>query len=740
MSQATVVNTTLRFLEDRWNPAVAKGLDEPECLRYRSNLLGSDLRLTNFAGGNTSSKVKEIDPLTGEQVEVLWVKGSGGDLGSIKRTGFATLYLEKLLALERIYKGVDFEDDMVALYRLCTFADNPVAASIDTPLHGFLPFPHVDHLHPDWGIALAASANGKEKMDEFNREFNHSLIWIPWQRPGFELGLMMRKAVLKNPGCDGIVLGGHGLFTWGETQRECYLNTITMIDQIGQFIARHGEARGPARFGGEAVPSRADRKDLAVEIAPFLRGRLSSQKRGIASFSDAPDVLQFVNSAHAEELAYLGTSCPDHFIRTKIRPMFVPWSKNGSIADLKAQIERSLTEYREQYFTYYHYFVKPDSPPLRDPSPAIVLIPGLGMFSFGKNKTEARITGEFYTNAIHVMEGASLLAGTEDVKGALPQCGEGMDPASFKSFSNYVALPPIEAFRIEYWVMEEAKLRRQPPEKELSRRIALVVGGGSGIGREVAHIAAARGAHVMVADRDEAAAQRVAAELAQISHKELAASTAVDIRKRDAVRDAIRATVSAFGGLDILINTAALFPSSADGRIADELWSTTLDINVTANYILADEAAKLFADQNLDGSIVLTSSANAVVAKRGSEAYDVSKAALSHLVRELAVSLSPKVRVNAVSPATVVKGSTMFPRDRVRASLTKYNIPFDELKSDEELRGVLAAFYAKRTLTHQPIDPVDCAEAILFLSSPKTRCTSGHIFPVDGGLTEAFLR
>ena len=737
---ATFATTTLHFLEDRWDPAIADKLDEPELLRYRSNLLGSDLRITNFAGGNTSSKVSETDPLTGELVDVLWVKGSGGDLGSIKRTGLATLYQEKLLALERIYKGVDFEDDMVAMYRICTFRDNPVAASIDTPLHGFLPFPHVDHLHPDWGIALAASANGKQKMEEFNREFNHSLIWIPWQRPGFELGLMMRNAVRKNPGCDGIVLGGHGLFTWGQTQRECYLNTITIIDQIGQFIARHGEAVGPQRFGGESVPSRADRKALATEIAPCLRGRVSAQNRFIASFSDTPDVLQFVNSAHAQELAYLGTSCPDHFIRTKIRPMFVPWAKDGTIADLKEQIERSLTEYREQYFTYYHYFVRPDSPPLRDPSPTVVLIPGLGMFSFGKNKTEARIVGEFYTNAIHVMEGASLLSGTDEIKGALPQCGEAMDPASFKSFSNYVALPPIEAFRIEYWTMEEAKLRRQPPEKELSRRILLIVGGGSGIGREAAHIAAARGAHVMIADRDETAARRVGDELARISHKEFVASTGVDIRNRDAVRDAIRATVAAFGGIDILINTAALFPSSPDGRINDQLWSATLDINVTANYILADEAAKIFAEQNLDGAIVLTSSANAVVAKKGSEAYDVSKAALSHLVRELAVSLGPRVRVNAVSPATVVKGSTMFPRDRVRASLTKYNIPFDENKSDEELRTVLATFYARRTLTHQPIDPADCAEAILFMAGPKTRCTTGHIFPVDGGLTEAFLR
>jgi rhamnose utilization protein RhaD (predicted bifunctional aldolase and dehydrogenase)/NAD(P)-dependent dehydrogenase (short-subunit alcohol dehydrogenase family) len=739
MTQATLATATLRFLEDRWDPAIAATLDEPELLRYRSNLLGSDLRITNFAGGNTSSKVIETDPLSGESVEVIWVKGSGGDLGSIKRTGFATLYQEKLLALERSYKGVDVEDDMVGMYPICTFHNNPVAASIDTPLHGFLPFPHVDHLHPDWGIALAASANGKAKMAEFNREFNHSLIWMPWQRPGFELGLMMRRAVKENPGCDGIVLGGHGLFTWGQTQRECYLNTLTIIDQIGQFIARHGESKGTVRFGGESVPSRAERQSLALEILPYLRGRVSSQNRWIASFSDSPDVLQFVNSAHAEELAYLGTSCPDHFIRTKIRPMFVPWLKSGNISDLKAQISRSLTEYREQYWTYYHYFAQPDSPSLRDPSPTVVLIPGLGMFSFGKNKTEARIVGEFYTNAIHVMEGATLLSEGEK-GGKLPQCGEGMDPANFKTFSNYVALPPIEAFRIEYWAMEEAKLRRQPPEKELSRRIALIVGGGSGIGREVAHLAAARGAHVMIADYDGAAASRVADELAHITQKEFVGSTVVDIRSRDAIREALLATIAAFGGIDIVINTAALFPSSPDGQIADELWATTLNINVTANYILADEAAKIFADQDLDVSIVLTSSANAVVPKRGSEAYDVSKAALSHLARELAVSLAPKVRVNAVSPATVVKGSTMFPRDRVRASLAKYNVPFDESKSDDELRALLAAFYARRTLTHQPIDPTDCAEAILFLAGPRARCTTGHIFPVDGGLSEAFLR
>jgi rhamnose utilization protein RhaD (predicted bifunctional aldolase and dehydrogenase)/NAD(P)-dependent dehydrogenase (short-subunit alcohol dehydrogenase family) len=736
MTTATA-SPVLQFLEDRWDFARAATLDAAELLRYRSNLLGSDLRITNFAGGNTSSKIMEADPLTGEPVEVLWVKGSGGDLGSIKRTGFATLYMEKLLALERKYQGVDTEDEIAAMYPLCAFKNNPVAASIDTPLHGFLPFPHVDHLHPDWAIALAASANGKAKMDEFNREFGHRLVWVPWQRPGFELAMMMKRAVQENPGCDGIVLGGHGLFTWGQTQRECYLNTLTVIDQLGQFIERHGQ--GKTRFGGEAQPVRADRRELASKIAPFLRGRISAKHRFIASFSDAPDVLQFIDSADARELAFLGTSCPDHFIRTKIRPLFVPWGAGEDLNGLKNQIDIALSEYRDQYRQYYKTFATDDSPALRDPSPTVVLIPGMGMFSFGKNKIEARITGEFYANAIHVMEGASVL-GDGEVTGPVPQCQPGMDPASFKVHSNYVALPAMEAFRIEYWALEEAKIRRQPPEKELSRRVAVVVGGASGIGREVAHLAALRGAHVFVADRNSEGAAQVAMELGSVTSTELTGSSSVDIRSRESIRTMLDAAALAFGGIDILINTAALFPATADGVIPDDMWGDTLAVNVTANYLLADEAATLFEEQGLHGNIVFTSSANAVVAKRGSEAYDVSKAALSHLIRELAVSMAPNVRVNGISPATVVKGSTMFGRDRLRASLTKYNIPFRDTFSDEELRSRLAAFYAERTLTNKAIDPADCAEAILFLASPRARCTTGHVIPVDGGLTEAFQR
>jgi rhamnose utilization protein RhaD (predicted bifunctional aldolase and dehydrogenase)/NAD(P)-dependent dehydrogenase (short-subunit alcohol dehydrogenase family) len=740
MASTPVASLTLKFLEDRWDDALAQTLDEGELLRYRSNLLGSDLRITNFAGGNTSSKIDETDPLTGERVKVLWVKGSGGDLGSIKRGGFATLYQDKLLALETLYGGEETEDAMVAMYALCTFRNNPVAASIDTPLHGFLPFAHVDHLHPDWGIALAASGNGKARMEEFNREFNHRLIWLPWQRPGFELAMMMKRAVEENPECDGIVLGGHGLFTWGETQRECYASSLTVIDELGQFIAEHGRRRGGARFGGAAASARADRREMAVEILPYLRGRVSSQRRWIAGYTDSEDVLEFVNSKDARELAFLGTSCPDHFIRTKIRPLFVRWGEGEDVGALKRAIDASLGEYREQYAEYYKKHAVADSPAMRDANPAVVLVPGLGMFSFGKNRTEARIIGEFYANAIHVMEGASLLAGDEPVTGTVPQCAEKMDPASFRVFTNYVALPALEAFRIEYWLLEEAKIRRQPPEKELSRQIALIVGGGSGIGREVALLAAKGGAHVMIADRDAAASVRVEKELGGVTSKEFVRSTEVDIRDRGAVARAIRETVGAFGGVDMLINTAAIFPSSKDGRVSDAMWGTTLELNVTANYILAEEAAMIFAEQGLDASIVLTSSANAVVPKRGSEAYDVSKAALSHLVRELAVGLAPRVRVNGICPATVVKGSTMFPRERVRASLTKYGIGFDESMSDDELRNRLAAFYAQRTLTHQPIDPADCAEAILFLASAKSRCTTGHLFPVDGGLPEAFLR
>jgi rhamnose utilization protein RhaD (predicted bifunctional aldolase and dehydrogenase)/NAD(P)-dependent dehydrogenase (short-subunit alcohol dehydrogenase family) len=731
-------SNNLKFLEDRWNEAVAKTLDAPELLRYRSNLLGSDLRLTNFGGGNTSSKIEQIDSLSGETEQVLWVKGSGGDLGSIKRAGFATLYLRKVLSLVKSYQGVEREDEIVSMYPLCTFGINPVAASIDTPLHGFLPFPHVDHLHPDWGIALAASANGKQKMDEFNKQFKHKIVWVPWQRPGFELALMLRDAVDKMPGCDGVVLGGHGLFTWGETQRECYLNTITIVDQVGQFIEEHQRKKGP-NFGGSKHESHAGRSALALKIMPLLRGRASAKLRVIGSFTDHQDVLGFVNSHSAKELANLGTSCPDHFIRTKIRPLLVDWDPKSGLADFEAKVDEALETYRAEYADYYKAHATPDSPAMRDPSPTVMLVPGVGMFSFGKDKAEARITGEFYLNAIHVMQGAgSLDEGTCPVD--LPQAGPAAASSVFAVQQNYVALPLSEAFRIEYWALEEAKIRRRPAEKELSRRILLVVGGASGIGRETVLLAAERGAHIVVADLSLEAAQKVADEAKAIGSSECAVATAIDIRDRDAIKAALDVAIQAFGGVDLLINTAAMFPSSSDGVITDAQWALTLEVNVTANYLLTDEAFAVFKIQDLPASVVLTSSANAVVPKRGSEAYDVSKAALSHLVRELAVTYAPLLRVNGISPATVVKGSTMFPRDRVKSSLMKYNILFEENATDDQLRSLLATFYATRTLTHVPIDPKDCAEAILFIGGPKAPVTTGHLVPVDGGLTEAYLR
>jgi NAD(P)-dependent dehydrogenase (short-subunit alcohol dehydrogenase family) len=459
----------------------------------------------------------------------------------------------------------------------------------------------------------------------------------------------------------------------------------------------------------------------------------------IGSFTDIPEVLDFINSQSAAELAYLGTSCPDHFIRTKIRPMLVEWDPSGDASQIQAVAKTAMEKYRVEYGEYYKQHALKDSPTMRHANPTVVLVPGIGMFSFGKNKAEARITGEFYVNAIHVMEGAGHLDEGK-CPPILPQSGPAADTSAFKVHTNYVALPASEAFRIEYWALEEAKIRRQPAAKELSGRVVLVIGGASGIGREVALMAAERGAHVVVADREFAAADKVATEAQEFAGREAAIAAKIDIRVRSAIQSALDATIAAYGGIDILVNTAALFPSSADGIISDAQWASTLEINVTANYLLADEAAKVFDVQGIETSVVLTSSANAVVAKRGSEAYDVSKAAVSHLVRELAVTLSPKIRVNGISPATVVKGSTMFPRDRVKASLTKYKIPFEESSSDDELRTSLAQFYAQRTLTHQPIDPRDCAAAILFLGGPQARCTTGHLIPIDGGLTEAFLR
>jgi rhamnose utilization protein RhaD (predicted bifunctional aldolase and dehydrogenase)/NAD(P)-dependent dehydrogenase (short-subunit alcohol dehydrogenase family) len=753
-----ITERTHRFLQNLWNDGEASSLTDLDLLRYRSNLLGSDLRITNFGGGNTSSKFALPDPLTGEPARVMAVKGSGGDLRSITNAGFAVLYLDKLEALIDRYRGEAYEDEMVAFYPLCAFGENRVAASIDTPLHAFLPFAHVDHLHPDWAIALAASANGESKLAEFNAKYRRHIVWVPWQRPGFELALMLRRAVEEHPGCDGIVLGGHGLFTWGDTQQACYTSSIKTIDQMGEFIDDHRRRAGRAAFGGEAVTATVDRDAVAAELLPFLRGIVSSNRRVVAHWDQSTDALTFAGSHWAQELSGLGTSCPDHFLRTRICPMFVPWDPSTEAASvLHERLRARASEYREAYGAYYGSFADQDSPALRDSNPSVVVIPALGVFGFGKDKREARITSEFFVNAIHVMDGANALAdppslapdssaSSGEASGArsseirVPQARRAEDAGQFTHYKNYVALPRREAFRIEYWALEEAKLQRMPPEREFARKVVLVVGGASGIGREVVLQIAKRGGHVIAADRNLGAAEDAAKEATALSSAELVMAAEVDLASRDSMRAALRAITLRFGGVDVVINTAAVYPTPDAATPPEAVWSQAMTINVSSNHVLAQEAAAILNAQKLPASIVLTSSANAVVPKHGSEPYDVSKAAINHLIRELAIGLGPHVRVNGIAPATVVAGSAMFPRDRVIVSLKKYNIAFDEAETTDALRARLADFYAQRTITRRPILPADCANAICWLAGDQSAKTTGHVIPVDGGLPEAFLR
>ncbi len=732
----------LHYLKDLWDDVETAGMDEPELLRYRSNLLGRDLRLTNFGGGNTSAKLQGHDPVTGETVEVLWVKGSGGDLGTIKRDGFATLYMNRVNALKTQYRGVEFEDEMADRYPLCTFGNNPRATSIDTPLHAFLPFKHVDHLHPDWAIALAACANGPAMLKKLREETGVNLVWLPWKRPGFELGLWLQRAYEENPECDGIILGSHGLFTWGDTGRASYLSTLRVIDAIGQFVLKRQEAKGEALFGGQAVETRPDGASIARALFPIIRGQVGP---AIGHFEEGATVQKFVNSADAKALAYQGTSCPDHFVRTKVRPLFVEWDvKNGSVSEAISALHASLAEYREDYSAYYEENKLPDSPSIRSKNPTVILVPGVGMFSFGRNKAEARITGEFYINAINVMAGAVSLedeqSGNLDLLEPFIQkfTPNAKRPVVFK---NYTAMAMQESFNIEYWSLEEAKIQRMPPEKEMSRKVAFVAGAGPGIGTLTAEQLAKNGAHVVLADIKPEMASLSAERVRKAFGKEIAIGAVVDATNRDAVKKAMDAAVMQYGGIDTLIVVAAVFIApDVHGHNTDAQWLKTFEVNVLGSNILAEEAFEVIKAQGTEGSIVLVSSANAVVSKKGSLAYDTSKAAVNHLIREMAVTFAPKVRVMGIAPATVVAGSQMFPRDRVISSLAKYDIAFEESENDDDLRDKLANFYAQRTLLKKPVDPMKVAEAAYLAASPKLSLTTGQVIAVDAGLAEAFLR
>src|SRR6185369_14400303 len=618
----------------------ANQLDEVDRLVYRSNKLGEDLTLTNTGGGNTSSKLIETDPLTGESVEVLWLKGSGGDLRTAKRDGFASLYLDKVRAMREQYLNspergpkTPIEEVMYPMYSHCVFNLNPRACSIDTPLHTFVPFKHVDHLHPNAVIAIAASVNQEKLTKEI---YGDEVIYTPWQRPGFDIGLKIEQLIKENPHAKGILLGHHGMSSWNDDDRTCYETALEIIDRAARYIELHDQ--GEQTFGGQKFQPlpEPDRRGFQAEILPFIRGQISVNHRFVATVQDDEKMLRFVNSHDGPRLAALGTSCPDHFLRTKIKPFFVAWDpSSGDVEKLKTSIQEGLVEYRNDYESYYNRCKRPDSPAMRDPNPTVVLIPGLGMMAWGKNKSESRVTAEFYNCAVEVMRGAEAI-------------------------DKYEAMDQLEAFDIEYWPLEEAKLRRLPPEKELDRQIVVVIGAGAGIGKATAHRLVKEGAHIVCIDLDEAAAKETAQEIVAkygegigvagsgISNCGPAIGLGCDITNRENVARMFQDAMLAYGGVDAVVVTAGIFvPPDKTGHIEDSLWSRTFSINVTGAYIVADEAYKIFKEQGLRGNIVLTTSANAVVAKKGSLAYDTSKAAANHLVRELAIEMAPLVRVNA---------------------------------------------------------------------------------------------
>ena len=690
-------------ITSRWDDAIAATLNQPELLLYRSNLLGSDMRITNFGGGNTSAKIDMTDHLSGEQVEVLWVKGSGGDLGSIKIDGFSTLYMDKLRALKKRYRGLAQEDEMVAYLPHCTFNLNPRAASIDTPLHAYIKHSHVDHMHPDAVIAIAACANSAALTQKV---FEGELGWLPWQRPGYDLGLKLEALSQEQPQLKGIVLEGHGLFTWGDTSKSCYEITLAIIKRAEDWLAAN--SKQPA-FGGNKFNPLAsfERAALAERLMPLLRGKISQDEYKLGHFDDSATVLDFVCSADLLPLAALGTSCPDHFLRTKIRPFVIDFDPaNQDFDRLVAGLDAALAAYRAEYIAYYERCKRANSPAVRDANPIIYLIPGVGMLSFAKDKATARIAGEFYVNAINVMRGAN-----------------GVD--------TYVGLPEQEAFDIEYWLLEEAKLQRMPKPKSLAGRIALVTGGAGGIGQAVARQLLQEGACVMLTDIDAEALEQAEQSLVKLAGRDNVATIRADITSEQEVDAIIGATGLRFGGLDLLVSNAGIASSAPLEDTTLAMWERNQSILVTGYFLVSRSAFRIMKQQQMGGSMVFVASKNGLVASSGAAAYCTAKAAEIHLARCIALEgAAHGIRVNVVNPDAVIRGSRIWDGKWKEERAASNKIDSDDIEE----------FYRQRSMLKLSVLPEDIAEAVLFLSSDKAAKSTGNILNVDAGNAAAFTR
>lgn len=692
------------LLENRWDDAYAATLDEPGKLLYRSNLLGADKRITNYGGGNTSAKVLEIDPLTGEKVRVMWVKGSGGDVGTIKLDGFATLYLDKLEALKSIYKGVEDEDRMVGFLPHCTFNLNPRAASIDTPLHGFVPFEHVDHMHPDAIIVIAASKNSKELTQQI---FGADIGWLPWRRPGFQLGLDLEAFVKANPTAKGVVLESHGLFTWDDDAKACYELTLEIINKAITWFA--SETNGKTIFGGAVAKSLAveERRAIAARLMPEIRGRIGRDERKLGHFDDQDAVLEFVNSRDLKSLGALGTSCPDHFLRTKIRPLILDLDTASPDVDaLLGGLDQALADYRADYVRYYEACKHDNSPKIRDPNPVIFLIPGVGLLSFAKDKATARIAGEFYVNAINVMRGASTV-------------------------SEYQGLPEQEAFDIEYWLLEEAKLQRMPKPKSLAGRVAFITGGAGGIGRATAERLANEGACVVLADIDEGALEATKGDFEKRFSADAVRTVRLDVTKEDAVLSAFVEASVEFGGVDILVSNAGIASSAPVEDTTLAMWNKNIDILATGYFLVSREAFRLFRRQKLGGNVVFVASKNGLASSPNASAYCTAKAAEIHLARCLALEgADAGIRVNTVNPDAVLRGSKIWNGEWREQRAASSKIEVTDLEEH----------YRNRSMLKLNVFPEDIAEAIYFLTSDASAKSTGNIINVDAGNAQSFTR